>query len=293
MNIRVKINIRIIIVILILLFMSLSIINIYMPVFQFGRHTHKDVNTRQEKNTVSSGEKHDISDDDLVSKQILENLKMKSKSNQVKESEDVCKIVKDKDANVYKTIKVGGRCWMAENLKVGIMISSNISQSDNNFIEKYCYNDNIENCDKFGALYSWDEAMQYNKENIKGICPDGWHIPSDKEFNSLEEFFGLCSGNGEDDNYCSNNLGKFRGKDIDKTLRVGGSSGFNVLLSGCWSSSSRSKKPFNFLNERGTIWTSTSLGEKAIFRSFFADKKGVFSGYYDKIPAVSVRCIKD
>ncbi len=51
-------------------------------------------------------------------------------------------------------------------------------------IEKYCYDDNPANCDEYGGLYNWNEMMMYEPGG-KGICPDGWHIPSDYEWENL------------------------------------------------------------------------------------------------------------
>ena len=87
---------------------------------------------------------------------------------------------------IYHTVQIGSQCWFKENLNIGVMIKGNIEQSNNGIIEKYCYNDSLINCEKYGGLYQWDEAMQYSEtEGIQGICPTGWHIPTAQEFKSL------------------------------------------------------------------------------------------------------------
>ncbi|PJA37351.1 hypothetical protein CO181_03835, partial [candidate division WWE3 bacterium CG_4_9_14_3_um_filter_43_9] len=51
----------------------------------------------------------------------------------------------------------------------------------------YCYDDNEANCDTYGGLYQWDEMMQYTAtQGVQGICPTGWHIPTDDEWKVLE-----------------------------------------------------------------------------------------------------------
>jgi uncharacterized protein (TIGR02145 family) len=101
----------------------------------------------------------------------------------------------DSDGNHYATVKIGSgrfsQIWMAENLKVGIGIDITQVPADNGFIEYYCYEDNIELCGIYGGLYKWDEMMNYTvTEGSRGICPEGWHIPTNQEFYDLENFLG-------------------------------------------------------------------------------------------------------
>jgi len=67
------------------------------------------------------------------------------------------------------------------------MINISSEQSNNGIIEKYCYDDNSVSCDLAGGLYSWNEMMQYgNTPGSQGICPAGWHIPTDEEWKQFE-----------------------------------------------------------------------------------------------------------
>jgi hypothetical protein len=87
----------------------------------------------------------------------------------------------------YNTVLIGDQCWLKENLDIGTRINSGTTASNNQVIEKYCQQDLPANCDIYGGLYVWDEAMQYViTEGAQGICPSGWHIPSDAEFRILE-----------------------------------------------------------------------------------------------------------
>lgn len=91
------------------------------------------------------------------------------------------------EGQVYNTIQIFSQCWLKENLNVGTMISGIYDQSNNGTIEKYCYENYIPECNEYGGLYQWDEMMQYtNIPGAQGICPIGWHIPTDEEFKILE-----------------------------------------------------------------------------------------------------------
>ncbi|MCK4677887.1 MAG: fibrobacter succinogenes major paralogous domain-containing protein [Bacteroidales bacterium] len=96
-------------------------------------------------------------------------------------------LIDTRDNQKYKTVQIGTQCWMAENLNIGARIDGINNQTDNSVIEKYCYNDDTVNCDIYGGLYQWDEAMQYVLDTgAQGICPNGWHLPSDDEWKILE-----------------------------------------------------------------------------------------------------------
>ncbi|MDP2423213.1 MAG: fibrobacter succinogenes major paralogous domain-containing protein [Bacteroidales bacterium] len=91
------------------------------------------------------------------------------------------------DGKYYHTIQIFSQCWMKENMNAGIMIPSSQAQTNNNIIEKYCMGDNEAYCNILGGLYFWDEMMKYTNENGgQGICPEGWHIPGDLDWQILE-----------------------------------------------------------------------------------------------------------
>ncbi|MFH0733617.1 MAG: FISUMP domain-containing protein [bacterium] len=95
----------------------------------------------------------------------------------------------------YHTVLINEYCWLKENLNIGSRILGTSEQENNGIIEKYCYDNDEANCDKYGGLYEWAEAVQYQNGatnsvspnpmftgNVQGICPAGWHIPSKDEF---------------------------------------------------------------------------------------------------------------
>jgi uncharacterized protein (TIGR02145 family) len=91
----------------------------------------------------------------------------------------------------YNTVQIGTQCWLRENLNVGTRIDGNENQTDNGIIEKYCPEDIPANCKIYGGLYQWDEMMQYViTQGAKGVCPTGWHIPTDSEWTKLISYLG-------------------------------------------------------------------------------------------------------
>lgn len=90
----------------------------------------------------------------------------------------------DIDGNIYRLVKIGEQWWLAENLKV---TRNPIGQS----VLGYCYDNDDTNCDSYGRLYNWDGAMNgATDERAQGICPNGWHIPSDADGAILIEYLG-------------------------------------------------------------------------------------------------------
>jgi uncharacterized protein (TIGR02145 family) len=90
-----------------------------------------------------------------------------------------------RDGKPYQTSLIGGRCWMTENLVFGTTIQTNVPSTDNCINEKYCPPGDAD-CSTFGGLYQWDEVMRYGYTSAnQGLCPPGWHLPSEGEFQAL------------------------------------------------------------------------------------------------------------
>ncbi len=114
----------------------------------------------------------------------------------------------------YPTVQIGTQCWFAKNLNIGTMILGANSPSDSGIIEKYCMANSEEYCNTYGGLYQWSEAMALSiscatadcHEQIttphQGICPTGWHVPTDIEFNTLEQYTVATIGSSEDQYPC-------------------------------------------------------------------------------------------
>ena len=101
-----------------------------------------------------------------------------------------------RDGHVYKTVKIGEQVWMAQNLNYEAATS-------------YCYNDSTEYCEKYGRLYTWAASVDKSEKecglgnecnlasgNIRGVCPDGWYLPSEDDFETLIKAVGGEKGAG-------------------------------------------------------------------------------------------------
>ncbi len=194
--------------------------------------------------------------------------------------------VTDEDGNVYNTVLIGNQCWLKENLNVGTRINGSQNMSNNGTIEKFCYDDNEANCDEYGALYQWNEMMQYTtQQGTQGICPNGWHLPSYDEWTTLTDFLGGSSVAG----------GKMKevGTAHWKSPNTGAtnSSGFTGLPGGNRHSLTGS---FHSLIFYGQFWSSSeSSSSTAWHRMLYYNGDGVYSGGRDKGYGYSVRCLKD
>ena len=167
----------------------------------------------------------------------------------------------------YETTIIGSQCWMTENLNIGTMISGTMDQSDNDIIEKYCYDNSNANCDTYGGLYQWAEIVIYKNgatnttswnpvptANVQGICPDGWHIPTNDEWTTLTDYLGGTSIAGEKMKSTSgwNNNG-------NRTNSVG----FNGLPGGYRLFDDGS---FSYLGDYGRWWSSTEGSSSGAWR---------------------------
>ncbi len=114
--------------------------------------------------------------------------------------------VTDYDGNIYQTVVIGDQTWMAENLKTtryadgsAIPLKENTSEWDalTATDKAYCWYDNsTANRDTYGGLYTWAAAMNgasssdANPSGVVGVCPAGWHLPSDGELTKLIDYLG-------------------------------------------------------------------------------------------------------
>jgi len=194
-------------------------------------------------------------------------------------------ITDSRDGQVYPTVKIGNQCWLNKNLNIGIRIDGNQNQAHNRRIEKYCY-DNLEsNCKVYGGLYQWNEMMQHMTTNgVTGICPNGWHIPTDDEWTVLMNYLGgeeVAGGKMKESrtyHWGSPNVGATN------------SSGFTALPGGYRYVGSS----FCYLAGNAVYWSSSeNSSTHAWGRPLYYDYEGVYRGFFDKNFGFSVRCLKD
>ncbi len=179
----------------------------------------------------------------------------------------------------YNTVLIGNQCWLKENLNVGTMVNSTTqadSQRNNGIIEKYCYDNNPANCETYGGLYQWNEAMQYSKTpGAQGICPPGWHIPT------LEEVAVLKASAGNN----ANNI-KAIGQGTGANAGTD-STGFSALLSGMRSAFGA----FHYLSIYTYFWTSTEHNTETAY--MLPALGAMYNTTTSKTEGYSIRCIMD
>ena len=182
----------------------------------------------------------------------------------------------------YNTVQIGNQCWLQQNLDVGTMIQGSHDQTNNGIIEKYCYDNDPNNCNIYGGLYQWDEAMQYSTTpDTQGICPPGWHIPTLAEFQTLR-----TTVNNDDKALKAIGQGGGGGGGAGTNT-----SGFSALLAGARVNDG----PYTFTNlgSYAVIWSSTEASSTLARKLMLAIYRGIFLGEFPKVYGQSVRCLKD
>jgi len=239
-------------------------------------------------------------------------------------------IVDSRDSQVYPTVKIGGQCWLAKNINYGTLVLGVNNQTDDNTMEKYCYNDYETNpapdtvtctngqvcggCDTDGGLYQWHEALQlsYSCDAVdcaalpadpccnfttprQGICPTGWHVPSDAEQNVLDQYLtdaGQTCDAGRSAYDCA-----FAG---DKLKEAGtthwtvgtstNSSGFTALgIGGRYTSAPN----FRFRGTGSGFWSASVSGVNAWRRYLQSITSTVYRYATARGNGWSVRCLRD
>ncbi|MBN2044812.1 MAG: hypothetical protein JW757_07320 [Anaerolineales bacterium] len=174
-------------------------------------------------------------------------------------------------------MKIGNQWWMSENLRV----ATNRSGEQ---IARRCYQNDEANCEVYGGLYTWDIAMDgTNQEGAQGLCPDGWHIPTDAEWIVLFDYLGgveVASGHLKttgteiwvEPNACATNI-----------------SGFNALPAG----GGFPDGGYEGLGFGVHMWSSTENGDKAGMPTVHFEGADVWLLNESKELAITVRCVMD
>ncbi len=168
-----------------------------------------------------------------------------------------------RDGYEYKTVKIGNQVWMAENLRFKIEGS-------------WCYKNSDDSCGKYGRLYDWKTA--------KRVCPKGWHLPSNNEWEKLVTAVGLRTA------------GK-RLKSASGWIKNGGGTddfGFSALPGGEWYD-----QGFYWAGEAGHWWTASEDNSGDLDKGSYGSSRQMRSGDDYEHLAVSakrlgfsVRCVQ-
>ena len=204
-----------------------------------------------------------------------------------------------RDGQTYKTVKIGDQVWMAENLNYAYTGAPYDYAGYTSDSTSWCYGDDPANCAKYGRLYTWPVAMDsmgtwsangkgcgYNKTcsptyPVRGICPEGWHLPTKAEFETLFDAVGGSSTAGNMLKSASGWFADYNGTDAYS---------FSALPAGYRSFDG----DYDYEGDYTRFWSSTEYGNNY---AYYMDLRYVnesaemrnVSIYY----GVSVRCVKD
>ena len=217
--------------------------------------------------------------------------------------------VVDYDGNVYRTVWLGEQCWMAENLRTthyadGTEIPLGDSASYTKAYRYFPSNSEVYITD-YGYLYNWAAVMKGNTSSNsipsgvqQGICPTGWHVPSDAEWTQLTNYVSsqseyVCSGNGDN---IAKALAADHGWHIfnENECAVGNdpggnnATGFSALPAGYYNGN------YGTSGNGANFWSVTESGDNSAYsRGLSYANANVSRGNYGKNRGFSVRCVRD
>ncbi len=213
----------------------------------------------------------------------------------------------DIDGNTYNTVLIGTQCWMKQNLRTtkyadGTSISQGTSTSTTT-AHWYYPNNSSSNKTTYGLLYTWPAVMNgatssdANPSGVQGVCPTGWHVPSDAEWTQLTNYVSsqsqyVCGSNNA---YIAKALAGTTGwSSSTGTCAVGdtpsqnNSTGFSALPAGNYSGS------YNYFGNTAYFWSATEFDSTVAYHCFLDYRiVGVGRSGCTKTHGNSVRCLRD
>lgn len=211
--------------------------------------------------------------------------------------------VTDIDGNVYVTVEIGGQWWMGENLKVTHYRNGESIPQITNSQDWYkmrsgawcVYDNDLDNTDTYGLLYNWHAVNDIDK-----LAPEGWHIPTEAEWQRLEMHLGMSPSMLE--------YWGFRGTDQgDKMKSIGTleagtglwtSDNISATNESCFSVVPSGWRIYNGvyygINYGATFWSASEYdNRRAWSRTMNSQFSQVLRSYGFKERGFSVRCVKD
>ncbi|MDA9864294.1 fibrobacter succinogenes major paralogous domain-containing protein [Flavobacteriales bacterium] len=206
------------------------------------------------------------------------------------------------DGYSYSTVLIGDQCWFAENLRTTVygngdaipagLTDGEWSTTSSGATAVYgeddgCnnYSPDIDACDEaqslgeYGRLYNW-----YAVDDPRGLCPTGWHVPTDEEWTDLENHIGLQGFSGTEGTALKSTYGWSNGGNGTDDF------GFSALPGGYRSDSNG---VFANAGDFGNWWSSSPSGGNAWFRYLNYYNPGIYWNNYNPCFGFSVRCLRD
>lgn len=201
-----------------------------------------------------------------------------------------------RDGQVYRTVQIGNQIWMAENLNFD---PGQGGSGKATYEWSWCYENDPDNCEIFGRLYTWAAAFDSIAlsdggndmncgdgqacdlpEKVQGVCPDGWHLPTKDEWNTL---FTTVGGKDDAGKILRSRSGWHNGSNGTDGV------GFCALPAG-----TGSQRSFQNSGHRASFWVGTeNVSERGwnVVMHYYSDKAGFGNAY--KRGGLAVRCLKD
>jgi len=221
-------------------------------------------------------------------------------------AEVIYNAVTDIDGNHYDAVKIGAQVWMAANLRTTRYANGDAIPEGNDSDTVPCrYSVSQTTNQYYGFYYNWYAVMHgeassgANPSGVQGICPDGWHVPSDAEWTQLTDYCEssseyICSGPGEKIAKALAAGYGWRPNDVECTvgndLASNNASGFSALPAGFYPGTQTS------YGEYATFWSTTESSEdfgSAYDRSLYYGHATVARDGHHKYGGLSVRCVKN
>jgi len=209
------------------------------------------------------------------------------------------------EGQTYKTVKIGEQVWMAENLNYNAAGSRCYGEGGGVYVdgESTVTLSDAEiqaNCTKYGRLYNWSTTMSLPSNcnstscasqigaKHKGICPNGWHIPSDADWNNLVHYIDGTNPAGR---YLKATSGwKYCGNDNSYSYKCEDKYGFAALPGG----NGHSDGSFDNVGYYSSWWSTTEDNASYAYRRRMDyNHEDVDRRYFDKSRLFSVRCLQD
>lgn len=216
------------------------------------------------------------------------------------ESVSYGKLIDERDGNVYRTVKIGDQTWMAENLIYADSIKTPSLRG-----KSWCYNDSTQKSGETACIYTWAAAIDsaklyldssldcgYGKScdlvgSVQGICPNGWHLPSDEDWKIL---FDAVGGQASAGKVLKSLSGWYNNKNGTDSF------GFSVFPA----SYRNSNGVFVFDGKSAFFWSSTESEKSRANRMYIyygKESADVGAGQVylniNKDRGFSIRCVKD
>jgi type II secretion system protein G len=177
-------------------------------------------------------------------------------------------LIDSRNSRTYNTVLIGTQCWTKENMDYNINNCTSITWMDTDAGSCSYYTGGPFASE--GLLYQWSAAMNGSATpGAQGICPTGWHIPTDAEWTTLTTYLGNSTAGTQ--------------------LKSGGTSGFNSLMTGYRESGSS----FQGRSSYTSFWSSSPSSPSAWFRSLSNASTSISRSTCSKTYGFSVRCLKN